>query len=797
MGMSEEERLRKTARIRYASGFACLFAYAAFAGPEKPLPGNTGARVKIDEQPPSRILYFEESGGLITPVAKPPPGSVRQQDPLPPIGNAGSPIKPRSPVAQGTPPDTQSPGGKTAAGKPAATATAPLVPPAPAPSAAASVPLASSPPQVITRSIAQPPAPRAPTIAKPTPAAAPMPAAETQAAIPSEQEMRATQRRDYEALIEKLASQPLPAEERARRIEEALGPQIEAYRDAATATRLGWLWTDGKNPGNAALWFQRARSWHPADDEATRGLAIASLAGGSYQAAIAIATQLPATAPARSEIQREGWIGVGQDEYKQRHYPDAISAFDRAEVASELPRHVRMLREWSRIKAGDPVLAAANFGILYRESPDLESAQGLLTATGASGTVVDAQTAASEPMASLIRSRAAESAFGGRRYLEARALDAARWDGFGASGTANASAALGRREKTGEGGLGKLAVNVTPGVELGAPIGDSFAVSASSDRLRLNANERQAGAIVGSAPAGVALPASGSAIRSTVRETQAKLRYENGIAIQATVGSGVEGGAVDAKPVGSIGVFANPEWGQIEARSFAEPVRESILSWAGMNDPHGGPAWGGVRRLGADARLLYLGFAPFSAGLYVRGERLVGTGVADNSRRAADFGFGRDLGLPGFAYASIGINAGIDAYRRNLSHYTYGQGGYFSPQSYRKAGLAFDFMTEERKSWLLRGRLSAARTWKREDPSPFLPLAPDGRSFDGSHTKGHEASARIAGVVQASPRVQIGMMVGRGISPQYSEKTILLEVRILLDPRRGAVSSDLPAARGE
>ena len=112
-------------------------------------------------------------------------------------------------------------------------------------------------------------------------------------------------------------------------------------------------------------------------------------------------------------------------------------------------------------------------------------------------------------------------------------------------------------------------------------------------------------------------------------------------------------------------------------------------------------------------------------------------------------------------------------------------------------GVAFDFMTEETKSWLVRGRMSTARVWKREDAAPLFPLAPDGRIYQGSRSIGYDASIRLSGVAQLSPRVQAGLAFGRGISPQFGDKLVMLELRILLEPRRGVVSADLPAVRGE
>ena len=749
MGSVADDEPGGLARFRWMPGLACAHALAfaaAAAGPDTPRSPAAGSILKFEESPSSRVLYHEEGGGILVPVAKPPPGSARQAPPPLPARQAGK-TSPRAPVVRAAPVPGGTRVGKAPAGLPAA-APAPPASPTPAP------------------------------VAK------------------GEEEIRLERRRDYEALLERLADATAPPAERARRIDEAAGPLVVSYRDAAVALRLGWLWLDGKDAASAALWFQRARTWRPGDEEATRGLAVAALAERNYAAALALADELPSGASVRAEVRREAWIGIGQGEYGFERFGGALEAFDRAAAAGDLPRHARLLRAWSRLKVGDKAAAAADFALLYRESPDLESAQGVVAAVPAGPLPVDAVVASTEPLASLMRSREGEAAFRSRRYLEARALDPARWGSLGSPGVIAALAAIGRRGKSGEPGLAKLAVDALPGAGVLIPVGERAVLSASTGRFQLDAGERDAGALIGTAPAVATIVAS-RPLRAVVRESSVGVRLERGVAIVASAGSGVKGGAVSARPVASLEVSATPVWGQADARAFAEPVRESVLAWAGMPDPYGGPAWGGVRRLGTEARVLYLGAAPYSAGLRVRLERLVGTRVAGNERRALDASVGRDLGLPGFAYSSLGLAAGIDAYERNLSHFTIGHGGYFSPQSYRKAGMAFDFMTEEGKAWLVRGRAGVARTWKREDAAPLLPLEPDGRMYEGSRSPGHEASIRLSAVAQISSRVQVGLALGRGVSPQWGEKVAALEVRVFFEPRRGVVSADLPTARGE
>ena len=746
MGSGADDSLRSVARFRCGPGLVCLLAYAATAGPQPPRNGSTESAVRIEESPASRMLYFEESGGIITPVVKPPPGSART--PPPPLHARDAKVSTTRPPVASTNPMSAS---KNRLGN------------------------ASAAPRMLTGKV--PPS---------------LPASGAN----SEVGLRLDYRINIDTLVSRQAAEDLPPAERARRIDESAGPLVMSYRDATVAVRLGWHWLAGKDPESAARWFERARTWRVGDEEATRGLAIATLAERNYTAALALADELPSNSPVREDVGRNAWVGIGQREYSLERYAHAIEAFDRAAAAGELPRHVRMLRAWSRLKVGNKA-AAADFALLYRESPDIETAQGIIAAAPAGPLSIDAVVASTEPLASLLRARAGEAAFQSGRYLEARALDPTRWSSLGSPGVISALTGIGRRERTGEAGLGKLIADFLPGADIAIPVGARAVITASTSRVRLDAGVRGSGAPVGMEPTGRLRLAPPGLVRATVRESQLNLRMERDIAISASVGSGVLGGAVDARSVGSVEVSASPGWGKAQARAFVEPVRESILSWSGMADPHGGSAWGGVRRLGAETRVLYLGYAPYSLGFHARVERLAGTSVASNDHRAFDVSAGRDFGLSGFAYSSLGLAVSDDVYRRNLSHYTTGHGGYFSPQSHRKAGVAFDFMTEEGKRWIVRGRVNAARVWKREDAAPFFPLQPEGRTYAASRSKGYEGSVRVSSVAQLSPRVQVGVAFGRSISSQFSERLVQLEVRVLIDPRRGVVSADLPVVRGE
>ena len=740
------------------SRMAWYVASAVVASSAVAAPDGRESVAPRDAKPSSRILYFEESGGLLNSLAKPVPGSARLPLPSLKMGEKASKDSGAGGVLAADP--RQKPTLKTRSTK----------------SATGSFQLR------LTKSLGATFAARdfREKVAETT-----MQPAVAEVAQPF----------DFIQIAERLAAEQVTPEIRARKIEDAVGPETIQFQHAGVAKRIGWLWLEGKEPEKAETWFSYARQWRQQDDEASRGLALATLAQQKYAAALSWSEELDAGSPAAAQIRREAWIGLGIEAYKSDRYKAAIDAFINVTREANAPRYVQLLHAWSLLRSGVKQNALEKFESLYREAPDMEAAQGIIAAAGTKAVDYEGELKSTEPLGSLISAQLAERAFRAKQYLTARELAPQTWGTLGTVGILSAAAATSRREKTGDDGLGRLSVSTAPSISMGAPAFNRGAVSVYVDQLRLDAGNLSPGVIVGSAPSAVTLPVGLKSQRS-ITESEVSLRLEREITVSATVGNVGQRLAGMQSAYGAIELSANPGWGQWELKVFAKPVRESVLAWAGMIDPYSGVAWGGVTRTGADVRALYLGAAPFSVGLNAGVERFAGTGVLRNDRRQIGVNIGRDLGLEEFAYSSLSLAYSHDAFRHNLNHYTIGHGGYFSPQRYRKAAASFDFMTKEGKSWLVRGRAEGARTSKREDGSAYFPLNPDGREYAGATSKSNESSLRLSAVTQLSPHCQAGLAISKSTSSQFSENSVQIQFRFSWERRLGVVSADLPEPRG-
>jgi len=115
-------------------------------------------------------------------------------------------------------------------------------------------------------------------------------------------------------------------------------------------------------------------------------------------------------------------------------------------------------------------------------------------------------------------------------------------------------------------------------------------------------------------------------------------------------------------------------------------VRDSLLSMAGVKDPVTGKVWGGVTRNGGRVDL---SFQKRPVLFYMFGgyDYFLGTKVLDNSAWQSGAGLLWTVWELGDNSFVTGISASALGYANNQEFFTYGYGGYFSPQLFVNAGV--------------------------------------------------------------------------------------------------------------
>ena len=149
-------------------------------------------------------------------------------------------------------------------------------------------------------------------------------------------------------------------------------------------------------------------------------------------------------------------------------------------------------------------------------------------------------------------------------------------------------------------------------------------------------------------------------------------------------------------------------------------VTDSLLSYAGARDPGLNEFWGAVTKSGGrlDASYDFGG-----SGLYVNGGyyALRGHSVENNH----DFELGAGFYVKAIQRPNLEVTWGLNLttffYSRDLSYYTFGQGGYFSPQRYYNVGIPASVSgSRGRFSYKVNGALGMQVF--HENGSPAFPL---------------------------------------------------------------------------
>ncbi|WP_122666858.1 cellulose biosynthesis protein BcsC [Pseudomonas viridiflava] len=148
-------------------------------------------------------------------------------------------------------------------------------------------------------------------------------------------------------------------------------------------------------------------------------------------------------------------------------------------------------------------------------------------------------------------------------------------------------------------------------------------------------------------------------------------------------------------------------------------VTDSLASFAGAEDRRSGLKWGGVT---ANGGRLQLGYDDGDVGAYGYGSvhKLVGNNVESNSRLEGGTGVYWYLQNNDSKQLTAGLSLTGISYDKNQSNFTYGNGGYFSPQNFFAIGVPVSWSQRtDRLSYSLRGSVGLQHI--EQDAAPYFP----------------------------------------------------------------------------
>lgn len=230
------------------------------------------------------------------------------------------------------------------------------------------------------------------------------------------------------------------------------------------------------------------------------------------------------------------------------------------------------------------------------------------------------------------------------------------------------------------------------------------------------------------------------------------------------------------------------------------PMNNSLLSYAGAQDPRTGISWGGVTATGLTLGLSHDRGLDDGVWASLGYHWIQGKNVEDNTRWRALGGYYYRLINRADEELRIGATAMTWHYDRNLSGYTLGQGGYYSPQRYLSFGIPVNYAWRN-ANWSVYLEGSMSYSWAHSDDERAFPVSSvnddilnqygplqssnidEIRSGDDKNGLGYLAQALVERRLDDHWALGGGLTLQR--SEDYAPNRALLYLRYSFDPWQG------------
>ena len=220
------------------------------------------------------------------------------------------------------------------------------------------------------------------------------------------------------------------------------------------------------------------------------------------------------------------------------------------------------------------------------------------------------------------------------------------------------------------------------------------------------------------------------------------------------------------------------------------PQTGSLLSYAGARDAATGEVWGGVTNTAINGRVSktsdqVYAFASAEYGV------LQGKNVLNNDRLALRAGVDKDFLHQPDMRLNFGLILSYWQFKENPSNYTFGHGGYYSPQNYTAISLPVEWAGRKNKlTYLMRGSVSLSRSQEKDmnyyptDSALQNSSDPDFRVYKGGSGGGFGYALRLTTEYQATAYLAVGGRVDIERSNYYEPNTFLVYLRYSLQPHQ-------------
>ena len=352
------------------------------------------------------------------------------------------------------------------------------------------------------------------------------------------------------------------------------------------------------------------------------------------------------------------------------------------------------------------------------------------------------------------------------------------------------------RNRSGEAGLSKLnqiGATVTAATHIGNA---KISVSASPVVLDAGNMSRSGLARFGTNPTA---EATGIVNKAVSQLTPALSQHDAGVAASVAITVGALKADVGATPMGfqktnvEGGASFTPKIGDhvtVGIHGERRAVTDSLLSYAGTIDPVSGLPWGSVMRSGGGGSF---SFDNNGSGIYADGgyHRYDGVNVRANRAFEGNIGAYINIYRKGTTSVTGGANLNYQTFDNNQNYFSYGHGGYFSPQSFVAVAFPLHYRTEK-GNWKAGADFSPGFQSYQQDAVPVYPTLPAAQaqldaqkaqntdvrsSYDSLSKSGFAFAGSASGSYRVGTGTEIGGEVKYNSFGVYNEFQTLLSIR--------------------
>jgi len=639
-----------------------------------------------------------------------------------------------------------------------------------------------------------PPTPEAraqqPIAYSPVPVATPIRTATVQ---PTPRKTTTTQTAPRTPTAEKSANQGVSQGQIAKLVQQANSSQ-----KANDATQVGWAYYNNKDYSSSSFWFEQAMEWDPNSSDGAYGLALSKLRGGDLTSAESIAGYRSSQNPKMRALLGDIYVQRGLDSYQSRNYVRSLQQFEQARQYRPLTNGELSIMGWDYLNLNKNAEAADIFEKLYRANRDRQSAEGLYTALSRLGDYQRIERIAMQapgPLKQIYVSYPAKAYYKAGLYRAAYDVGGEKIYPALANIT-SPSIAMGfsYRNKSGQTGESQLQTIRVAAFEAKVYAGNRAELTAKLSFINLNAGTLGVGANFGNAPKTFKNYTTSPVTKyNGLGEFSLRFEYQNWLSPFVEVGVTPIGATLTAKPTGRIGATYRHTSGYVTIEGYARSIQESITSYVGSVDPYKGAQWGAVQELGVGGQVfqgLGQGWTIYGAASY---GSIQGTNTEENTHLAVVGAVAKEIKVDGLEYLTIGPAVSYESFDNNQNFFTYGNGGYFSPQSILQGVLSVNFLTKEGEMFLLGGDISIGYQGNEQASAPYFPInnPGDGRKYPATSSQGAVALIGLQGGYLIDNHWMIGASASYAVTANYNEGFISIYGRYFFEGRAGLFRSDL------